>query len=129
MRKVAYTGLGISLVGAALDFYSGGSYQMGPIIPAAGVMISTPTQMIAPSLYLLGILVLTSGILMVLPRMAGRMRSLGLSMEALGVVMALVSYLAPEMNMGVSYAMLFVGAAMILNGAFMQRREPAMEHK
>jgi hypothetical protein len=41
--------------------------------------------------------------------------------------MALSSYLAPGMSIAFSYSMLLVAAAMILNGALMQRRERAME--
>ena len=77
-------------------------------------------------MYLLGVIVLVGGVMLVLPSMAGRMRRLGLLMEVLGVVMALTSYLVPGMNLAVSYAMLLVGAAMIVNGAYMQRREPTM---
>ncbi len=121
MNKLAYTGFGISLIGAALDFASG-YYSMVPMIPAPGTMFSLSATSVA--LYLLGVVVLLGGALLVLPSMAGRMRRLGLLMEGLGVVMALVSYLVPGMNLALSYAMLLVGAAMILNGAFMQRREP-----
>jgi len=125
MRKLAYTGLAISLVGAALDFVSG-YYSMGPMTPQAGAMATVPTSSIA--LYLLGFVILLGGALLVLPGMAGRMSRVGLLMEVLGVVMALVSYYFPGMNLTLSYAMLFAGAAMILNGALMQRREPTMEH-
>ena len=79
-------------------------------------------------LYLLGIIVLLGGGLLLRPGSAERMRRLGALMEVLGVVMALASYLIPGMNLALSYAMLLVGAAMILNGALMQRRNPRMEN-
>ncbi len=126
MNRLARTGLGVSLLGAVVDFGSGYSYSMAPMGPPAGMTGSTGPISIA--LFLLGIVVLSSGALIVLPRMAGSMRGLGLLMEALGVVMALVSYLVPGMNLALSYAMLLVGAAMILNGALMQRRGSSMEH-
>jgi hypothetical protein len=125
MRKLAYTGFGISIVGAALDFASG-YYSMGSMAVPSGTMGGPSTASV--TMYVLGIVVLFGGVLLVLPGMAGSMRRLGLLMEVLGVVMALASYLVPGMNLGLSYAMLLVGAAMILNGAYMQRREPAMEH-
>lgn len=123
---MAYTGLGISLLGAVVDFGSGYSYSMAPMNPPAGMTGGAGTISIA--LFLLGIVVLLSGAALVIPRMAGSMRGLGLLMEAFGVIMALVSYLVPGMNPALSYAMLLVGAAMILNGALMQRRGPSMEH-
>jgi len=123
MRKLAYTGFGISLVGAALDFASG-YYSTSSTTMPSGVMSSPSSTSVA--LYLLGVIVLVGGVMLVLPSMAGRMRRLGLLMEVLGVVMALTSYLVPGMNLAVSYAMLLVGAAMIVNGAYMQRREPTM---
>jgi hypothetical protein len=61
--------------------------------------------------------------------MAGFMRRLGLLMEVFGVVMALASYWLPGMNPVLSYAMLLVGGAMILNGVFMQRSSGAMERR
>lgn len=122
MRTLAYTGLGISLVGAALDFASG-YFAAAPMAPQQGEMANISATSVA--LYLLGFVVLLGGLLLVLPAMGSRMRRLGLLMELLGVVMALVSYLAPGMNLTLSYAMLFVGAAMILNGVLMQRKEPA----
>ena len=123
MRKLAYTGFGISLVGAALDFASG-YYSTSSTTMPPGAMSSPSSTSVA--LYLLGVIVLVGGVMLVLPSMAGRMRRLGLLMEVLGVVMALTSYLVPGMNLAVSYAMLLVGAAMIVNGAYMQRREPTM---
>lgn len=125
MSRLVFTGFVISLAGAILDFASG-YYASGPMSSEAGSMAApSPTSV---ALYLLGILVLLGGVLLVLPGTAGRMQRLGLLMEGLGVVMALVSYLVPGMNLGLSYAMLFVGAAMILNGALMQRRKQTMGH-
>ena len=122
MRKLAYTGLGISLMGAALDFASG-YYSMEPTNLQTGAMASLSVS--SAALYLMGIAVLAGGVLLALPAMAGRMRRLGLLMEVLGVAMALASYLAPGMSLALSYAMLLVGGAMILNGVLMQRREPS----
>jgi len=123
MRALAYSGLGISLIGAALDFESGYSYPMG--LATSGMMVGFSPS--AAALYALGIAVLASGALLVLPSMRSHMRRLGLLMELLGVVMALTSYLLPGMSIALAFAMLFVAAAMILNGALMQRRSPGME--
>ena len=123
MRKAAYSGLGISLLGAALDFGSG--YSLGPMA-TAGTMGGAPSSS-AIGMYLLGIAVLIVGVLTVLPRTGGSMRRLGLAMELFGVVMALASAWVPEMNVALSYAMIPVGAAMILNGAVMQRTKKSME--
>ncbi len=119
MRTVAYTGLGISLAGAALDFVSG--YSMGSAAPVEMMSSAPPASAIA--LYLLGLAVLITGFLIVLPRISGAMRRLGLLMEVFGVAMALASAWVPGMNLGLSYAMLIVGAAMILNGALMQSKK------
>jgi len=124
MRKLAYTGFGISVVGAALDFASG-YYSMGSSVMPTEAMSGPSAASIA--MYLLGVVILVGGALLVLPTMAGSMRMLGLLKEILGVVMALTSYLVPGMSVTLSYAMLLVGAAMILNGAYMQRREPVMK--
>ena len=118
MKTASYTGLLISLVGAIIDFDSGYSYSMG----SSSMGVSTTSV----AFYALGVLLVIAGALLVLPSMAANMRRLGLLMEVLGVVMALSSYLVPGMNVSLSYGMLLVAAAMILNGAVMQRREPAM---
>lgn len=125
MNGLAYTGFGISLVGAMLDFYSGYSYWTGSMGSAEPMTGATPGYALTVALLSLGFAVLVGGVMMALPGMVGKMRRLGLLMEALGVVMALTSYLVPGMDLAVSYAMLFVGAAMIVNGAMMQRRAGA----
>jgi len=120
MKRSSFAGLLISLVGALLDFDSGHSYPMGSSM--SGI---SPTSL---GFYILGVLLVVSGVLMVLPSMVGQMRRLGLVMEALGVVMALSSYFAPGMSAALSFGMLLVAAAMILNGALMQRRGSDMGH-
>lgn len=122
MRTAALAGLGIGLAGAALDFVSGYSIRS----TGENGMTSDVTGWTIP-LYLLGIAVLASGVLIVLPMTGGAMRKLGGAMEVLGIVMVLVSYLAPGMNLGLAYAMLVVGAAMIVNGAIMQRGRGRMK--
>ncbi len=118
MRAVAYAGLGISLLGATLDYFSAYSVRSAGSVE----MMSGEPTVSAIALYALGTGVLISGILMVLPSMTAAMRRLGLLMEVFGVLMALASAWLPGMNVGLSDAMLIVGALMILNGALMQRR-------
>jgi len=120
-RSTSYSGLLISFAGAALDFDSGYSYSMGS--SSRSMTSVSPTSVV---FYLLGLLLVFTGVLLVLPSMAAQMRRLGLVMEILGVVMALSSYFAPGMNLDLSFAMLIVAGAMILNGALMQRRMPTM---
>jgi uncharacterized membrane protein HdeD (DUF308 family) len=132
MRTIAYTGFGIGVLGAAVDFGSAYSYWATPMSSTgSGLMISAWSTSLgfAVVLVILGVIVLFAGVLTLLPSMAKRMRPVGLLMEVLGVVMALTSYLVPGMGVWLSYAMLFAGAVMILNGALMQRRMPAMEHE
>jgi uncharacterized membrane protein HdeD (DUF308 family) len=112
VRRYAVSGLVVSVAGAYLDFSSG----YGMSTPSMEAMqISTESLL----LYLLGAVVLGTGISMVLPLARARMRLFGGIMEALGIVMALASTFLPNMEMGTSDLMLVVGALMILNGALM----------
>lgn len=117
MRAVAYSGLGISVAGAALDYVSG--YSLGSV-RGVGTMSGEPTVS-AVALYALGTGVLIAGILTVLPSMTAATRRLGILMEVFGVLMALASAWVPGMYASLSDAMLIIGALMILNGALMQR--------
>lgn len=118
MRTTSYTGLVLGLAGGALDFLSGHvvsqSMNMGQEQMAAAV-----------GLYLLGGIVAVTGLLIVQPSMAPKMRALGALMEVLGVVMAVVSSTISAMGPALSLGMLGVGGLMMLNGALMQRKMPA----
>lgn len=120
MKKASYSGFGISLVGAALDFAS--SYSLVMMAPTKMMGFSLPLTAIG--VFLLGVVVLLSGVLIVHPRTSGAMPALGLLMEILGAAMALVSYWVTGMTALLSYSMLIVGGAMILNGWLMQRGAP-----
>lgn len=111
MKAFAVSGLIISIAGAYLDFASGASMtgnsaMMTPSITSAG-------------LYVLGALVLATGIAMVIPQLMPRMRTMAALMETYGVAMVLVSSWVPGMDMTISFLMLAVGGLMILNGALM----------
>ena len=118
MRGVAYTGVLLSFVGAALDVASGYTLTSMTADPMTGGGPSTASMVF---LYGLGTALAVAGLAMVLPGASGRMRLLGLVMEVFGVVMALTSTFVPGMNGALSDGMLIVGALMILNGALMQR--------
>jgi hypothetical protein len=114
MRGVVYVGLLLSAAGAALDFAS--AYTL---TPTSGGSVMGGTSASAILSYALGAVVAVTGVLLVLPRTSGRMRLLGLLMEALGVAMVLVSLYVPGMVAALSGGMLAVGALMILNGIIM----------
>lgn len=114
MKAVVYTGLALSLIGALIDFESGNMFN--PMM--GGGMGASYSSAIA--LYALGAAVLISGVLPFAPRIVNRTSRFGLLMEIFGVTMALASGI-PGMNIVLLYAMLVVGALMILNGAVMQR--------
>lgn len=120
MRRLAYAGMLVSLAGAALDFASG--YTLAPM--AADTMTGGMNGVAYMFLlYALGVAVLITGLLLVVPGISGNMRRLGLLMELFGVVMALTSTFGPGMSAALSDGMLIVGALMILNGAAMQMRK------
>ncbi len=89
-------------------------------------MMGGTTLAYAILLYALGVAVVVTGVLLVVPRMSRKMRWLALLMEGFGVAMVLVSAYIPGMDLALSDGMLIVGALMILNGAVMQRRKGAM---
>ncbi len=120
MRVVAYTGLAVSLLGAAIDLASGYS-----LASTAGVGMSGPSILPAVAVLGLGAAVLIMGFLIVIPSMSGAMRRLGILMEVFGVIMALASARLPGMIEGLSIGMLIVGALMFLNGVLMQGRSDA----
>lgn len=122
MRTVGYSALALSVIGAVLDFAS--AYQVAPM--SAMAMAGPYSAEVV--LFALGVVVLAAGILPFLPSASWSMRRSGLSMEILGVAMAVVSGLVPGMDVALSYAMLVVGALMIVNGIAMQRgrREATM---
>ena len=120
MRRLAYAGMLVSLAGVALDFASGytlasmgADAMMGGMNGIAYIVL----------LYALGIAVVVTGLLLVVPGISGNMGRLGLLMELFGVVMALASTFGPGMSAALSDGMLIVGALMILNGAAMQMRK------
>ena len=121
--SAAYAGLGIGILGAAIDLGSGLSLLQAEPSGAMGFGADAS----ALGLFTLGLAALTCGVLMVLPRMAASARTTGVVMELLGVAMAVISYWVPMTNPLLSYAMLGVGGAMILDGAMAQRRAGGWE--
>lgn len=70
----------------------------------------------------LGFVVLATGVLICLPRLAHRMALLGGFMEVCGILMGLASSYVPSMNDAVANLMLVIAILMFLNGALMQSR-------
>ncbi len=122
MKVSAYSGLVISVIGAALDFSSGYSFLQ----PGDGMMTAGSNFALALGLFALGVVVLATGIAVVVSSMQRRTRYLGLMMEISGLAMAVISAWAPGMTPLISFGMLAVGGLMILNGAIMQRKTPEM---
>jgi hypothetical protein len=119
LRLVAITGLGLSGIGAALDFLSG----FGLVTGSQGMSMGNGPQLLdGAGLFVLGIVVIVTGVFLALPIANGRMSLLGLLMEAYGILMGLASSYIPSMGGVVADAMLVVGILMFLNGILMQSR-------
>ncbi len=114
MRLATAVGFGVSVSGAALDFYVGASLGV-----QAGM--TAGDRLVGIAFVILGLAVLGLGIALLLPRMGSRRGRLGLGMELCGIAMAVASAWSPGMSLLLSFAMLSVGGLMILSGALMQR--------
>ena len=119
MRTVSFLALLVGIVAAALDFSSSYSLLAGVDAMPGGDPFAFTT-----CLLVLGAASLSIGVAAILPRMAERMRQVGIAMEVCGVAMAAVSAWAPIMGPLTDFAMLAVGGLMVLSGALMQRKTP-----
>jgi hypothetical protein len=112
-KRTAYSGFAISLIGGSLDFVSG--HQI-----ATAMMPSASEMAYGLGLYALGVAVIVTGVMMVVPRKMSRMNIAAVLMEVYGVVMVLISSYAPSMQAWIGYAMLIVGILMFANAVAMQ---------
>jgi hypothetical protein len=113
MRPLTAFGVGLAALSGLVDIYS------GAVLPTSGMEPSTYSV----AFYILGAVVIVTGLAMLAPSMQMKMSGFAALMETYGIVMVLASSYIPVMQAAASDAMFVLGALMIVDGGFMQYRK------